>query len=247
MPPKAIICDWNGTLIEYRDERPILESIAVEIFKASIPFHPKRMARILSAKKELESLHKAIYSEEGLDFVTEIFRVYNGKIIKDVPISIIQRAVEKYARKQKTRSMLDYKILRPVKKAHDEGKTTGIFSAGYGYGIITILKAVDYYRFFDFCEADKLIHSDGRSIEIGRNIYKRKAELLPSLLEKQDLKASITAYIGDNQDDEGCFEIVKYPIVSFSAPDEQKELCARKYKAFIPKDEPDLLKYLDNA
>jgi hydroxymethylpyrimidine pyrophosphatase-like HAD family hydrolase len=247
MPPKAIICDWNGTLIEYRDERPILESIAVDIFKASVPFHPKRMARILKAKKELESLHSAIYNEDGLDFVTEIFKVYNGKIIKDIPVSIIHRAVERYARKQKTRNRLDYKILRPVNKAHEEGKTTGIFSAGYGYGIETILKAVDYYQIFDFYEADKLKYSDGRAIEIGRNIYKRKAELLPNLLEKQNLKASITAYIGDNKDDEGCFEIVKYPIVSFAAPDEQKELCARKYKAFVPKDEMDLQKYFDSA
>ncbi len=36
----AIICDWNGTVIEYRDEKPILESIATDLFKASIPFHP---------------------------------------------------------------------------------------------------------------------------------------------------------------------------------------------------------------
>ncbi len=247
MPPKTIICDWNGTLIEYRDERPILESIAVDIFKASFPFHPRRMARILSAKKELELLHNAIYSEEGPDFVTEIFRVYNGKIIKDVPVSIIQRAVENYARKQKTINKLDYKILRPVKKSHDEGKTTGIFSAGYGYGITNILKAAGYLNLFDFCEADKLIHNGGRAIEIGRNIYKKKAKLLPDLLERKKIDAGITAYIGDNQDDEGCFEIVGYPIVSFSAPDEQKELCARKYKAFIPETEMDLQKYLDSA
>ena len=171
MPPKAIICDWNGTLIEYRDERPILESIAVDIFKSSLPFHPKRMARILNAKKELESLHDAIYNEHGLDFVTEIFRVYNGRIIKDVPVPIIERAVERYARKNKTRKKLDYKILRPVKKAHEEGKITGIFSAGYGFGIETILIAAGYHHVFDFFEADKLKHNNGRAIEIGRNIF----------------------------------------------------------------------------
>ena len=44
----GIICDWNGTLIEYRDEKPILERVARDLFKASIPFHPFRAFYILT-------------------------------------------------------------------------------------------------------------------------------------------------------------------------------------------------------
>ena len=40
MSPDTIICDWNGTLIEYPDERPVLENTARDVFRASFPPPP---------------------------------------------------------------------------------------------------------------------------------------------------------------------------------------------------------------
>jgi hydroxymethylpyrimidine pyrophosphatase-like HAD family hydrolase len=55
------------------------------------------------------------------------------------------------------------------------------------------------------------------------------------------------AYLGDSEDDEGCFEIVGHPVAAFLAPDELKQRFALKYKAFVPKDEKDLADYLKGA
>jgi phosphoglycolate phosphatase-like HAD superfamily hydrolase len=244
MPPDAIIADWNGTLLEYRDERPVLEKAARDIFKASFPFHPLRMARILRAKKELETLYSKGARNADFDFIRELYRIYNEKIIRDVPVSTILRSVEGYANRRQTQAKLEHRVLRPIKMCHQAGKTTGIFSAGYGHGIERVLSVAGYAQYFDFIEADKLIENNGKAIEFGLNIYKRKPTLLLTLLKDRNIDPRKVAYLGDNEDEEGCFEIVGYPVVAFLATDELKEKFARKYKAFVPSDEKELADFL---
>jgi phosphoglycolate phosphatase-like HAD superfamily hydrolase len=243
----AIICDWNGTIIEYRDEKPILESIATDLFKASIPFHPFRMFRILKARGELEKLYRERWREAEFDFIREMFKIYNKRIISGLPTSFICRSVDKYAKRQQTQAKLDHRVLRPIKECHQGGKTTGIFSAGYKYGIQRILTVAGYKEHFDFCEADHLKEEGGRAIEFELNIYKNKPRLLLELLRDRSMDESRVAYVGDSEDDEGCFEIVRYPVVAFLAAEDIKERYAQKYKAFIPKDEKELANYFRHA
>jgi len=219
----------------------------VDVFRASIPFHPFRMARILKARRELETLYQEGRQEAEFDFVKEMFRIYNGKIINGVPVSIIHRSIEKHANKQRTQAKLDHRVLRPIKECHQAGKTTGIFSAGYKYGIERILAVAGYDKYFDFCEAEQLREDDGRAIEFALDVYKRKPGLLLGLLRDRSMDASRVAYLGDSEDDEGCFEIVGYPVLAFLAPEELKQCYARKYKAFVPEDEKDLANYLRYA
>ena len=244
MPPDVIICDWNGTLIEYRDERPVLETTARDMFKSSFPFHPLRMARILKARRELEELYTKGRGKAGTDFIRELFRIYNERIIKGVPASWVLSSIEGYARKPQTQAKLEHRMLRPIRVCHRAGKMTGIFSAGYGHGIERILAVAGYAACFDFIEADKLKENKGKAVEFGLNIYKRKPPLLLKLLQEKNIDASKVAYLGDSEDDEGCFEIVGYPVVAFLATDELKQKCALKYKAFVPRDEKDLTNFL---
>lgn len=241
-----IICDWNGTLIEYPDERPVLENTARDMFKASFPFHPFRMARILKARRELEELYRRGRSNAEADFIRALFRIYNERIIEGVPASLILRSIEKYARKRQTQAKLEHGVLRPIRECHQAGKTTGIFSAGYGYGIERVLAAAGYADCFDFIEADKLKENRGEAIGFGLDIYKRKPQFLLKLLQEKNMDAGKVAYIGDSADDEGCFEIVGYPVAAFLATDELKQKFALKYKAFVPKDEKELANYLKN-
>jgi len=243
----AIICDWNGTVIEYRDEKPILESIATDLFKASIPFHPFRMVRILKARGELETLYREGRREAEFDFVREMFRIYNERIINGLLVSFIHRSVDKYAKRQQTQAKLDHRVLRSIKECHQGGKTTGIFSAGYKYGIERILTVAGYRENFDLCEADNLEEEGGRAIEFELNIYKNKPRLLLELLRGRNMDESRVAYVGDSEDDEGCFEMVRYPVVAFLAAEELKERYAQKYKAFVPQDEKELAHYFRHA
>ncbi len=247
MPPTAVICDWNGTLIADRNESPILESIARGIFKTSIPFHPFRMKRILKAREAITALPRQRPDDPDYDYTRAIIRIYNEEIISGAPVSTIYRAIDKYANMRQTLDKLDHRVLQPVKECYGAGKFTGILSAGLKYGIEMILNAAGYGKYFSFIEADEISQNNGKAIEYGLNIYQQKPGLLLKLLEEIELTANEVAYLGDSEDDEGCFEIVKYPIISFFAPEEQKEKYASKYNAFVPKDEKDLAKYLSCA
>ena len=247
MPVDVIICDWNGTLIEYRDEKPVLENTARDVFRASFPFHPFKMVRILRARKELERLYQRAQRGNEFDFIREMFKVYNERIIGGTPVATILRSIERYAFKPQTLAKLDRRVLQPVRERHLAGKTVGIFSAGYGHGIERILAAAGYDRDFDFIEADILKQNNGRAVGFGLDIYKKKAPLLEKLLRDRNIDADKVAYLGDNEDETGCFEMVKYPIVAFMAPDELKQRFARAYKAFVPRDEKELASYLKSA
>jgi phosphoserine phosphatase len=247
MACEALISDWNGTLIEYRTEMPALECVGVDAFRASIPFHPLRVLRILKARAQLRALRRQGRPETDFDFIKEMFGVFNQMVVSGLPTSVVHDSFERYANKAETQSRLDLRLLRLVKEFHEAGKTTGILSAGYRYGIERVLTVAGYRHCFDFCEADEFGTENGRVIEFGLNIYGNKPKLLLKLLAERHLEASRVAYIGDSEDDEGCFEIVGHPLVAFLAPSEFKEKCARKYGAFVPDSESSLRNYLLHA
>jgi len=246
MACEAIICDWNGTITCDRDERPILSSIAVHIFKASIPCHPFRMAHILRARRELEALYRHKRQDADFDFVTEMFHIYNERILRGVPVAWIRRSVDDYAGRQETQEKLDRRILRPIDRRHRDGTTTGILSAGYRDGIQRVLKSVGYEHSFDFYQANLLEEESGKAIRLELDIYKNKSQLLLKLLRERDLDERDVVYVGDSDGDAGCFEIVGHPVVAFLTPEELKEWFAAKYDAFVPKDEAELAGYLSS-
>jgi phosphoglycolate phosphatase-like HAD superfamily hydrolase len=240
MPCDAIISDWNGTIVGYRDEKPILRSIATGIFRASVPFHPMTIVTILRAQRELETLYAEGRREGDFDYIREMFRVFNGRIVAGVPVALIRRLVERYAAEPGTQGEIDLRVLRPIREARQDGRITGIFSAGYRYGIERILTAAGFHQDFDFYEADDLEEKNGRAIGFVLNIYRNKPRLLADLLRRRGLDAERVAYLGDSEDDEGCFEMVRYPVVPFLAPEEAKQRYARKYRAFVPGSEKEL-------
>ncbi len=247
MPLKAIVCDWNGTVIGYRNELPLLEGIAVDIFKAWFPFHPGRMVRILRARTRLRRLYVDGPAGGESDFVSRMFAIYNEGIIRGVPVSWIERFVNLHAEKAETQEQLDRRVLRALRDCKERGLGTGILSAGFEGGIRATLRAGSCEDCFDFIVADRLHDEDGRAVAFGLNIYRHKREYLERLLDERGLAAQDVAYIGDSDDDEGCFDLVGYPIVALLAEGEFKERCADLYGAFVPLDEADLLRHLCEA
>ena len=242
----AIICDWNGTIIENQDERSILESIAVDLFKKSFPWHPLRMVHILKARKELEKYYQEESRDAEIDFVVEMFQVYNEKIINGLAMSFIYCSIERYASRPDTHNKLDYRVLRPIDRCHREGWNTGILSAGYGYGIQRILQSVGYHHCFDFYEANVLRMEGEEAIGFDLNIYRNKPQRMLKLLKDRNMDESRIVYLGNSGDDAGCFELAGYPVVALLASEELKEEYARRYNAFVPHDEADLAQYLQS-
>lgn len=244
MAVQALISDWNGTLIQYRTEMVALERVGLDAFRSSIPFHPLRALRILKARGRLRSIQRQGRPDTDFDFIRDMFSVFNRMVVSGVPAPVVQGSFDSYSRSTETQSRLDLRILRLIKEFHNTGKTTGILSAGYRYGIERVLTVAGYRQYFNFCEADEFRTEDGRVIEFGLNIYRNKPRLLKELLAERHLEPARVAYVGDSEDDEGCFGIVGLPIVAFFAPDEFKESCARKYGALVPDSESSLRDHL---
>jgi phosphoserine phosphatase len=246
MTCSAIICDWNGTLYEDVDEEAIVKAIIVDLAKSYIPSHPFKFARLIKTKNELEILNRKRNQGLGNDRIVEVLQAYSEKLIKGVPMSLIRRLVEKYSNRRDVQDKVVFKVLRPVAECHRSGITTGILSAGYSYGIQMILKSAGYVDCFDFYKANILTETEDKAIGFTLSIYKNKAELLLKILKDRDLDPKKTAYLGDALEDVGCFEVIGHPIVSFLTPEVLKHKFAQEYRAFIPKDESDLARYLKN-
>ena len=108
MSPSVVVCDWNGTLIRYRDERPLLESLAVELAGASLPSHPLRTLRIARARRPLQALYAAGRRDDDFDFVTEMFRIYNERVVRGVPVDLIHRCMQRFAQSIPAQQALDH-------------------------------------------------------------------------------------------------------------------------------------------
>jgi phosphoserine phosphatase len=244
MTLEAIICDWNGTLFKDLDEESIVKSLISDIARSYIPCHLLKVIHLLKLKNELVSLNTQRTRDLGGDRVMEIFRTYSEKIIKDIPMTLVRHSVTKYARRADVRDKLLRSMLRPVCQCHQAGIITGILSAGYEFGIRTILQSSGYEDCFDFFEANRLVESGGKATVFNLNIYQNKAEILLRLLKERNLAAKRVVYIGDSMDDAGCFEVVGYPVVSFLTDETLKKKFSLEYKAFIPENEAELTMYL---
>lgn len=244
MALQAIISDWNGTIISDRSEMPILKHMAVDIARHLLPLHPLKLLKIIKVRQELNRLHEEKQQDQDSDYVREMYQIYNQKIIKGTPMSVIRYSVENYAAGSEVRQKLDYRVLNVLRKYHDENKICGILSAGFDYGIDRILAAAGYRNSFDFLLADKLVENDGKATHLLLRIYRNKGSFLRNLLSEHQINPDKTVYIGDTEDDESCFQLVKYPVISFFAPEEFRQCCTHKYQAFAPKSGEELEEFL---
>ena len=139
---------------------------------------------------------------------------------------------------------LDKRILNVIDKAHKNGANTGILSEANEIRISKTLVKSGYRDVFDFIVANK-IKFKGESVEeFCLDIHRNKDKYLKQIMDEYKLNPEETAYIGDNENDEPCFEMVGYPVVAFMAGEDFKEKCSKKYGAFIPEGGKDLHDFL---
>lgn len=102
---------------------------------------------------------------------------------------------------------------------------------------------------FDKIVANELETENGKAVGFTLNIYGEKAEVMErEFFEEEGLREDTTLYVGDSEDDEPIADILVPGnfIVSFFASDDFKERMSSKHKAFVPKSEEDLRKYIDS-
>ena len=237
-----VLCDWNGTIIEDRDEARIFRFIGSEILKHSIPFHPLRFIDLLRVMRRFEKLYKPNEDWEAVTMERE-YKAFSNKVVAGISVAGLRKIVDKYAEEAGKR--LDGRILEAMSEIRGEVKTTGILSIGYGYGIKSILQKAGYADVFDFIQANEFEEEAGFIKQYRFSADKKR--WLEQLIAEYQVSPDQVAYIGDSKRDDPCFEIVGHPLVAFLAPQQFKEHCAEKFgPRCIPEDVEGLLSYLRN-
>jgi phosphoglycolate phosphatase-like HAD superfamily hydrolase len=247
MTIKYLICDWNGTLIGFNNEKPLFQAIGKEIFKSALPFNVGRIVRMQKAKAQMDELAGKWGREKDLGLIKEIFQIFNTSFIEGIPMVKIIRFIDKYAASDMVQKKLQKELLNIVRGLKLKGKKTGIFSAACKYPIEKVIGVAGYDKDFDFIEADQIYSEDGKAMGFGLSIYGHKHELIDEIFQRRNINPEEVAYIADTEDEAGCFEKVKYPVVSLLVSDELKNKFAREYKAFVPESIEDLDNYLNKS
>jgi len=247
---KAIISDWNGTLIDSPSDEPLHSKIAYaiandlksQLFKGEF----WKIIDIIKLGRTKNKLNRGLREfHNGKKNLQDIYNIFNEGVLKDKSVEYITDIIDEYAKEFVKK--LDDRVLRPIQAVHKEGVLTGILSASFDYSIEKVLEEAGYSQIFDDIVSNDLLVNDGKVLGITLDIYEKKVQFLQSeFFEKRGLRENNTLYLGDTKDDEPIAELLVPGnfIVPFLAPDEFKEKMASKYKAFAPETEQDLLRYL---
>jgi len=243
---EAIICDWNGTLIKDKYEDEFFK----ELFKKIIFTYPNflnilKWHEFWKTKIECEKLYKLVEQKGGSEpqnEINSILDLLNKNIIRNTSISLIEKFIEEYSTKAYKR--LDERILRPLKKIQNKKVILGIISSGCFSGIKRTLEKGGYY--FNFIIANDFEKENNKIKKFSLKVFRNKKEILKNIFEEKNINKNKTMYIGDDWQDEGCFEEVGFPVISFLANEDFKEKISKRINLFIPKSERDFEKYLED-
>ncbi|MBI3190103.1 hypothetical protein HYZ41_00190 [archaeon] len=247
MPIKNIVSDWNGTLIKYPTEGRLMGEIGSSILNSDPYFeHPVKSitngVRLMKHMTHLIDMKKK-YKAGKIEY-DAIYDYFNENVLRGTPEQIIEKAVKKYA--AKAAEELDTGLLKAIRDFYNEDKNTGILSTGYMNGIIKTLCTLGTIPFHTVA-ANDIEWKNGEAVKFDLNIYKNKEKFLDDVFFKEHkYRPDETTYIGDTEEDEKCFEMVKYPIASFFATDDFKQHAAEKYNAFVaeePEEYGRIIKY----
>ena len=242
-----LICDWNGTLIGFNNEKPLFQAVGRAIFKSALPFNIPKIVRMQKGKAQMDVLGQQWGREKDLSLINEIFNIFNSSFIEGAPVDKILGYIDKYAASDFVQEQLQRGLLDIVKEFSLQGKGTAIFSAACKYPIEKVVQVAGYEKYFNFIEADEIYTENSRTIGFGLNIYGRKPELLDKIIQQRAINPGEVAYIADSEDEGGCFEKIKYPVVSLLASEDVKKRFAGEYNAFVPENMADLDNYLKKA
>ena len=235
-----VLCDWNGTIIEDSDEARIFRFVGSELLKRSLPSHPLRFIKLLRMLRGFEKLYKSDKEWEA-GTIEQGYEAFRKKVVAGISVADLRKIGDSYAEEAYRR--LDGRNLETIREIHREGKSTGILSIGYGYGIESILRKAGYADVFDFIRANGFQEEAGFIQEYRFTADKKR--WLEQLIAEYQVSPDEVAYIGDSKRDEQCFEIVGHPLVAFFAPQQFKEYCAEKFgPRCVPQDAEELLSYL---
>ena len=237
---KLVICDWNRTLFEDKYEEIFFRGLSRHVLLQAVKkFNIPKVYILWRIKNKCNNL--LLQVNNGDKYIKDIINILNENIIRDLPLGFLNEYTKKYAKNAVKR--LDKRILEPLKRLRlSKGIKLGIISSGYISGIEQTLKNAGYI--FDFIKANDFEINGDTLIRFKLDVFNNKKEILKKVLTDYSMNSKETIYIGDDWQDEECFEEVGYPVVSFLAEEKYKKSFSGKFSAFVPEDEDTFREYL---
>lgn len=244
--------DWNGTAFKYCTDEIQNKLIAYAVLddaKAALKRgNVLRAWDVVKLGLTKSKLKKRLQQyKDGERHLWEVYEPFNEGVLKGIPVDFLKAIINKYARYE--RNEVDDRVMRPMQTVHRDGKGTGILSVSFDYSIRKILEESGYADVIDDIVANTLETDGNNVVGLTLDIYGKKPEVMRrEFFENRGLREDDTLYLGDSEDDEPIAEMIDRGsfIVPFFALDEFKQMMASKHKAFVPKSEEDLLKYLQS-
>ena len=266
MPYDAIVSDWNGCLIEDRDEGRLWKAVTYHILDKCFSWPPSLgiATRMLMGKGKLERLAEQ-YKNDEIDYAN-IYEAFNPAVLKGVRWDFVYEAVNSYAESDETQSRVQGEIILPIIEAYKQGKKTYIVSTGLEHGIDRIIREFSIgeggvfvpHQFYRNIHANHITCRNswdywltGNTAAVGfdlRYVHKNKAKILGEIrrgvLGSNGIKGNIVV-LGDTEEDEPMFQgegVI--PVVSHLADPDFAQHCAVEHGAEVLEKEEDLGEFL---
>ena len=254
MPIRAAYFDWNGTLIQDRDDVGVLDAIRYKVqwerfnpLSGGVRYHTKPFWDLWALKNEVDRLYKYLNDGANPEIVyKEIYAAYNKGVVEGLPMGFVESVIDEYAGDAAQR--VDKPVLDQIRKARSENPTLKYLVLGPSSGcrpaIEKTLESAGYEGVFTRVIGNRIEQMNGGKhakrfgIELLGSDVKRR--FLEEDLAMMDVSPADAIYMGDSEMDWGCFELLAeaggVPIVAPMAPKRFSESSASRYglKVKIP-------------
>ena len=242
---KLVICDWNRSIFkDYFEETFCLQIFKFVAIKALKNLDiPEIISLILLAFKSKHLLWRA-KKVKTIDSISALIELLNKDLFNRITADDLANFLKTYVKAGAAK--LDPRILEPLRNLKKQKNVRlGIISSGYYHGIKQILENAGFI--FDFIIADDFLSIAPHGMRFDFKVNSNKGDILKRILLEERVESKNVMYIGDDSRDEGCLQMVGFPVAAFLATDENKHRFKKIYNAFVPKTQRGFEKYLNKA
>ena len=254
MAIRAVYLDWNRTVLQDPDEKPLFGRIAKNLLVESLyptgrvrKEHRKcRFFGLLRDIRRMKGLYEKVVADGGLedDAIRAVYEEFNRCIADGMPLWFLRNCINEYA--QDAAKRLDRRVLDEMKAARSHGQNSvrAVIigpSSAYEGGIRQVLSASG-----DAGVVDRYIANQMEKTEDGTRLKGFRLDVLDPESKKTALEADIqmrglepkeVGYMGDNYRDASILHFLAehhgLPMVSLMATDDFKQEMAKTYDSHV--------------
>lgn len=165
----------------------------------------------------------------------------NASVLSCVPETLLRNFIKEFAKKSCNR--LDGRLIHSLTTIHEDfGVPLVIISSGCSDAIEQTLRLVHFP--VHMIVANQFERCGNTIVGFKLDIYGNKGKILQKILADRGLTTDETVFIGDDPQDEECFKMVKFPIVSFLADENDRKFLVKECNAFAPATEDELMAFI---